>query len=232
MTRLGALAVMLVLLASLAAHEASARHRRRRPPPPPLQRTPVTLLHLVDADTAYLRLRDGRVVHARFAGVNAPECHKRQVRLRGGRRSARCTSDDEPFGLAAYRRALQLLRSGRPIVATCERTRRGRCKSGGYGRALAYLEVGGVDVARTLIAEGLAWTFTRYPSARRAAYCAAESRARAAGRGMWRRPVSQVLARAHAKTRRWYAQHDALCRRARARRSARKPRRSRRRGGR
>lgn len=204
-----------LLCLGVACSALAAKRKNKRSPPPPLRDSPVTLVHLVDADTAYFRTEGGEVFQARFAGVNAPECHKRQVKLRSGLRSARCARDDEPHGLAAAHLALKLLRAG-PIRATCERKRDGTCKAGGYGRALVYLRAGGVDVAERLIAEGLSWTYTKYPSARRARYCAAEAKARAEGRGMWARPVQEVMARVHKKTRRWYQQHDALCQRARS----------------
>ncbi|HAN30137.1 MAG TPA: hypothetical protein DCQ06_00935 [Myxococcales bacterium] len=213
-----------LIITSMIVGCASPAHTKSRKlkAPSDLTNTPVKLVHLVDADTAYFQvLKTGAVFQARFAGVNAPECHKKQVKLRGGMRSARCARDDEPFGVAASKAAMKLLRSG-PIFATCERTRRGACKTGGYGRALVYLRAGGVDVAQELIAQGLAWTYTKYPSARRLRYCKAEAVARSRQLGMWVKPVSYVMARASRKTARWYRDHDRLCSLAKSPRTKRR----------
>jgi endonuclease YncB( thermonuclease family) len=60
--------------------------------------------HIVDADTIYVQLADPpqKIIKARLAGINAPECKKKKVRLPNGRYSARCVKDDEHYGLRAY----------------------------------------------------------------------------------------------------------------------------------
>ena len=55
-----------------------------------------------------------------------------------------------------------------------------------YGRVLARLGVGGLDVNHQMVTDGLAWHFTRYSDD--ADLEAAESEARAAKRGLWRDP--------------------------------------------
>jgi micrococcal nuclease len=55
-----------------------------------------------------------------------------------------------------------------------------------YGRTLARLVVGGQDVNLAMVAEGLAWHFTRYSDD--AVLAAAEREARAARRGLWADP--------------------------------------------
>jgi micrococcal nuclease len=53
-----------------------------------------------------------------------------------------------------------------------------------YGRPLVGLEIDGEDVGLRMVAEGLAWHFKRYSDDPRLA--AAQRRARAAQRGLWR----------------------------------------------
>lgn len=204
------LAVVLVTTVGFQYPDEAEAKRQRRPKIEVPDGTLVSLLHLVDADTAWLRLPNGVEFMARFAGINAPECHKRQVRLRGGRRSARCSRDDEPWAMAGYQQALKFLKAGK-VRITCERDRRGRCKTGGYGRLLVFIEASGVDLGEALLGRGMAWTFTKYPSIRRRRYCAAEMRARRERIGMWRDGVAIVMARVRPKTRAWYRKHDAAC---------------------
>ena len=53
-----------------------------------------------------------------------------------------------------------------------------------YGRTVARLEIDGRDINRQMVADGLAWHYTRYSDDARLA--AAEREARAARRGLWR----------------------------------------------
>ena len=55
-----------------------------------------------------------------------------------------------------------------------------------YGRTVARLEIDGRDINRQMVADGLAWHFTRYSNDERLA--AAEREARAERRGLWRDP--------------------------------------------
>jgi endonuclease YncB( thermonuclease family) len=58
-----------------------------------------------------------------------------------------------------------------------------------YGRSLGRVEIDGLELNRTLVTEGMAW---RYKYSRDAALGAAETKARAERRGLWRdaHPVS------------------------------------------
>jgi len=178
-------------------------------------RSPARVVHVVDGDTAYFALTsDGAWVKGRLAGINTPECNKIEIRRAGGLHSARCRADDEYFGLKAYQLLRRLLEQ-KPLTLDCERRRDGECRTGSYGRVLVKPTVGKRDVAERLVRAGVAWTYTRYPSHDRARLCRAEFAARRSKRGMWTAgSVSQVLARMHPRTRRWYAQHDARCREA------------------
>lgn len=173
--------------------------------------TQATLLHLIDADSAWFQIPGRGRFKGRFYGINAPECHKRHVRT-GKVRSARCASDDEYFGMGAYLIAKQLL-VGKQLTLDCPRKRNGRCRTGGFGRILVMIRIGDTDVMEALVARGAAWTFTKYPSSNRKRLCALEERARKRGAGMWAIGRAQVEARMRAKTRKWYRLRDAICQR-------------------
>jgi len=96
----------------------------------------------------------------RLAGIDAPE--------RG-----------QPFGNVARDR-LAALTMGKAVAVDVEDVDR-------YGRTVARLEADGLDVCRQMVADGLAWHFTRYSDDERLA--AAEREARAARRGLWRDPA-------------------------------------------
>ena len=98
----------------------------------------------------------------RLAGIDAPEL-------------------GQAFGQAAKQRISELAfsRAVEIIISGTDR----------YGRTLGRVEIDGQDVNRQMIADGLAWHYTRYSKAEPLA--AAEREARAAGRGLWadREPV-------------------------------------------
>jgi endonuclease YncB( thermonuclease family) len=96
----------------------------------------------------------------RLAGIDAPE--------RG-----------QAFGNVSRER-LAALTMGQPVEVYIEDRDR-------YGRTVARLEAGGVDVCRQMVADGLAWHFTRYSDD--PALAAAEIEARAERRGLWRDPA-------------------------------------------
>lgn len=203
------LLLVIVLVPTLAcARPANPKHALTFAPS-----TPVTLAHIIDGDTAWFRLPDSRLVKGRFADINTPECHKRQVNKRDGFRSATCERDDEYYGTASRDALAALLQQG-PLRLDCVRKRGGDCAIGGNGRPLVRVSVGGRDAALSLVEAGAAWTFTKYPSDRRDLLCRAEARARAGRRGMWAREWAEISARMQPKTRAWYAQHDHLCRKA------------------
>ena len=147
---------------------------RKSPPPlaanfPP--HSPAKVLHIVDGDTAYFTLVRGGWVKGRIAGINAPECHKRKVKMPGGRASSRCARDDEHFGLRSYKVLLEMVRRRPGIKLDCQRKRDGRCRADTHGRVLIHIDAGGVDVAEEMVRRGAALTFTKYSSRKRAALC-------------------------------------------------------------
>ncbi len=206
--------VSLFLALSLFAALAQCRKTNARITADFPSGSPARVLHVVDGDTAYFILDRGGWVKGRIAGINAPECHKRKVKMANGRNSSRCDKDDEHFGLTSYEVLLSLLRR-ETITLDCQRKRDGRCRRDTHGRVLIDIRAGKKDVAQEMVRRGAALTFTRYPSPKRAALCKAESRAQRRRAGLWRAgPVEEVLALFSKKTRRWYADHDRRCRRA------------------
>jgi endonuclease YncB( thermonuclease family) len=110
---------------------------------------------------------DGLIVGAvpvRIFGIDAPEA--RQT----------CTADNGgtwPCGGAAAARLAELV--GEDEV-TCE-----SIEVDAYNRVVSRCYARGIDVARTLIDEGLAWAFIRYSTD----YAGAEATAKAAALGVW-----------------------------------------------
>ncbi len=123
------------------------------------------VLKVLDGDT--LLLATGERV--RLIGVDAPE----SVDLR------RPVGRLGPAAAAFVRR----LAEGRRVRLEFDRERRDR-----YGRTLAYVFVGDLDLNAELLRRGYARAYTRFPHRRSAEFLALEGQARAAGRGLWAGP--------------------------------------------
>jgi endonuclease YncB( thermonuclease family) len=106
----------------------------------------VTLDRVVDGDTVVV---DGRTI--RLAEIDTPETNGR----------ARCARELE-LGLIAKKRLTELLNKGELTVVITG------IGTGGFGRDLGFVYVGGFDVGQTLINEGLALRWTRGPKAKAA----------------------------------------------------------------
>jgi endonuclease YncB( thermonuclease family) len=114
------------------------------------------VVRIADGDTITV-LDAANVQHkVRLQGIDAPE--------RG-----------QPFGTVARDRLAGLAMGKAVAVIGGKRDK--------YGRTLARVEIGGDDVGLRLVAEGLAWHYTRYSDD--AGLAAAERAARAARRGLW-----------------------------------------------
>lgn len=127
-----------------------------------------TVESVTDGDTIDLALDSGRVESVRLIGIDTPEVY-------GG---VECGG---PVASATMKR----LATGARVIARTDPSQDLRDR---YGRLLAYVNKGSMDLGQAMIARGLASTyvyddvFRRYP-----AYDLAESRARAEDRGSWKR---------------------------------------------
>jgi endonuclease YncB( thermonuclease family) len=107
-------------------------------------------------------------VVVRIHGIDAPEVGQACNRRGGG--TWRC--DEAASAL------LEDLAGGRDVE--CEALDRDQ-----YGRVIARCWVDGIDLGEALVADGLAWAFTRFSDD----YVAVEEKARAAGLGIWQAPT-------------------------------------------
>ena len=102
--------------------------------------------------------------HVRLFGIDAPEKAQTCVDARGR---------DWACGAAARARLTALVAGQRVHCAPMDRDR--------YDRTVARCRAGGRDLGGVMVAEGLAWAYTRYS----VAYVETEALARADRRGLW-----------------------------------------------
>lgn len=162
--------------------------------------------YVTDGDTMTVML-GGKYATIRLAGLSAPECHMQQI---SGHYE--CAVDKEFYGLAAREELVGVLGTGEAIV-TCDGVRpQEPCPTDNWGRYVAYLDVGGVDVATQMAKNGAALSYTLYASTKRGEICAAEYEAQTNGRGMWATgTVDSTIDRMSERTQKWYAHHDSRC---------------------
>ena len=101
-------------------------------------------VRVIDGDTIVV---DGK--HYRLAEIDTPETNKKP----------NCQRERE-IGTAATKRLAELLAKGELTIVVVG--------DGGFGRDLAYVYAGEVDVGQTLLLEGLALRWTRGPKAKAA----------------------------------------------------------------
>ena len=124
------------------------------------------VLRVVDGDTIVVSL-DGVEERVRYIGIDTPETEKPDQRLE-------CYADQ------ATQRNLELV-DGTTVGLEFDRELRDR-----FGRLLAYVEVGGIQINEALVRDGFARTLTIEPNTARAEELAGlEVDAGRAGRGLW-----------------------------------------------
>jgi micrococcal nuclease len=129
----------------------------------------VQVLDVSDGDTLVVRSQ-GRIQRVRLTGIDAPETAHGQA------------PGQEPWGTRAMVALRGLVGHG-SVRLSPEQPPVDR-----YGRWLATVSAGAVDVNHRLVADGWAVTYRRGLSPQRLAQLqAAERAARAAGKGIWRR---------------------------------------------
>ena len=122
------------------------------------------VVKITDGDTISVRTGDGETRKVRLVDIDTPE-------------------HDQPFGREA-KQALAALISGREV----------RIESHGaddYGRLLARVFVGSIDVNAELVRSGAAWVFRRYSKDPK--LIALETDARAQHRGLWALSASERI---------------------------------------
>lgn len=121
--------------------------------------------HLSDGDSFVVRTEDGRRVTVRLSAIDAPE-------------------KAQPFGDVS-RRSLLAMVEGKSLTIT-------PIKRDPYGRTVARVLVGEIDIGLAQVRAGMAWHYKRYESEQtpreRREYTSAEQRARDSGLGLWAQP--------------------------------------------
>jgi endonuclease YncB( thermonuclease family) len=168
-----------------------------------------TVTVVTDGDTVHVTVNNW-YHRVRMQGINAPECFKTLTDTANGRQYT-CSSDDEHWGLAAGQ-ALTERALGHVVTVYCDQSPGQPCPLDIYDRPLAFLEDGEGDLGEWMARNGHAMSFTRFPSTRRARYCAAEDLALAEELGMWALgDRTEVLSRMSEDTQDWYADRDRRC---------------------
>ncbi len=134
---------------------------------PPASSIQVTLVRVVDGDTIWVRMPDGKEEKVRYIGIDAPEV-------------ANGATGAEYLGDQATARNARLLGSGSLELELDAEER------DPYGRLLAYVWAGGLLVNEELVLEGYARARDYPPNlSRQPQLRAAERSARAAQVGLW-----------------------------------------------
>lgn len=165
----------LVLVVALAATLAGGWWWWSRLPsnrPPEVVTGGYVIAYVSDGDTVVVADSDGVEHSVRLVGINAPE-------VAHGSEPAEC------FGPEARDEARQLLPRGTPVVLVADPALPAADQ---WGRRLAYVEVGGVDVGRRLLERGGAVVYelrSQATPSRSVDYRAAERAAASARTGLW-----------------------------------------------
>lgn len=122
---------------------------------------------VADGDTATMKLGDNSSVVCRLDGIDAPETAKPAHGKPG-----------QPYGDKAKTR-LQELIENKEVMVSISYPKKGE----NYDRALCQIEFKGANVNKTMVAEGLAWVYSRYAPNKEMA--GLESNAREKKLGLW-----------------------------------------------
>jgi endonuclease YncB( thermonuclease family) len=141
-------------------------HPKRAAQLPPLDAEgvlPGVVRWVSDGDTLQVHVR-GKLMDVRLAEVDAPE-------------------RDQPYGWNAALALIDLVRGREVRIAPYDVDR--------YGRVVAHLYVGDLDVGHELVRQGAAWFYTRYADS--ATLYGLEQQARDAKRGLWALAASERI---------------------------------------
>lgn len=149
------LAVLLIALAGLLPSGCGGEGAAKTP----AQSVPVAVagrvVGITDGDTITVRTAAG-TLKIRLAGIDAPE-----------KRQPYGSKAKEALGKMLAGREVRLIDEGKDV----------------YGRTLARVIAGGIDVNAAMVRQGYAWHFVKYDKS--ADLAAAEREARKAKRGLW-----------------------------------------------
>ena len=133
------------------------------------------VVRVIDGDTLKVRLTSGPTVTVRLIGIDTPET----------RRPATPVECGSPDATARMKQLAFSRGIGRIVDLMSDPT---QDRLDRYGRVLAYVRGGGVDLGRSMISSGWARTYVfRRDFARVGTYRRAQASARAASRGVWRK---------------------------------------------
>lgn len=149
------------------------------PATPVGKRTSVTVVSVTDGDTIRVRTKAGARKTVRLIGIDTPETKKPGASVECG----------GPQATAAMRKLVLTRKKGRVVGrAAVLVSDPSQGATDRYGRTLAYVEVGGRDVGRSLVRAGWAAVFVyAVDFARVGDYRTASGSAETAGAGVWGR---------------------------------------------
>lgn len=124
------------------------------------------VLRIVDGDTIDVRLDSGRI-RVRLQGIDAPE-------------------HDQPGGREATQFLRQHLNDRDVQLEPVSQDQ--------YGRLVAIVHSGGMNLNRELVRAGHAWAYRRYMRRGERELCRLEHEARQSGRGLWQGPSAPARA--------------------------------------
>ena len=140
-----------------------------KPPPATVKRDLARVVDVTDGDTIRVRL-NGKIQRVRLLGIDTPEVYAR----------TECGS------ASASASARKLLPVGARVLLVSDPSQDLRDR---YGRLLRYVHRNGHDISKVQVQRGWAkvYVYAHHPFKRVAAYRSAQSKAKAADRGVWGR---------------------------------------------
>lgn len=127
----------------------------------------VQIIQVFDGDTFSAKI-NGVTEKIRILGIDTPE-------VAGGYQQAEC------YGENASAFAKKML-AGKSVTLIPSQT---GDDTDQYGRYLRYVEIDGTDFGKTLLAEGYAQSYKKFPHDRKSDYNSTEQKAKLAYKGLW-----------------------------------------------
>ena len=150
------------------------------PPPPPApaaaaQTAKARVVRVIDGDTLKVKLATGQSATVRLIGIDTPETRKPGTAVQCGGADATARMKKLAISNGSGRRVTLTTDPTQDVVDT-------------YGRLLAYVNAGGSDLGRSMVASGWAKVYVFKTDFRRVTtYRKAQASVKAAKRGVWRK---------------------------------------------